>query len=230
MQTYKQVIGNFTEDMLEIKYNKYFIKFEEIIDDILDFSSPNIFYNNKNVEFSQNLKVKITVYQDNLEEYNVVIIGHMLDSKRFLQRESFIIFNENLIVYFDSNIFSFNLPKLNLLWKIDNLCYVFGVYNYKEDLIVYDELSILRIAKSGEIKWQYYGMDHFVSYKGNSSFEMKEDHIELLDSNESFYKIDYDGIVLDDSDARHIIEQLGNLKSESLLKRFFRNLFNKSSL
>ncbi|MCH2198891.1 MAG: hypothetical protein MK081_08900 [Flavobacteriales bacterium] len=161
-------------------------------------------------------RIEVSLFHENQLTEQIFLVGCRSNKRSFIELEQFIVLGDKLVVYFDGCILAFDISNLNFCWRINEF-EIFGLYIFENDLIVYDELSVLRIDKEGVIKWRYSGMDHFVSYKGNTAFEMNEDHIQLRDSFENIYRIDYDGNVIDDSDARSVMATL----SKSRKKRFF---------
>jgi hypothetical protein len=191
---------------------EYSITFEEIDSESVDIGNVNSFFKALDKDSRKNLEVKISVFDKELGITNEVhLIGTSTSTETFLLCENYLVIEGVLVVYFDGNIFVFNLPDLKPLWERTDLCYVFGIYEYEKELIIYDELSILRLDLSGNQRWEYVGVDHFVTYEEGIPFEMKADYIALLDSLENKYKIDYEGNIIDDRDAQFFLKQLSNL-------------------
>ncbi len=74
--------------------------------------------------------------------------------------------------------------------KIDAIGSMIAPYSYKQDFILYGEMSIFRIASDLSVKWEFSGRDIFID------FEMKSDRICLYDLEGSCWEINYDGILI----------------------------------
>jgi hypothetical protein len=103
---------------------------------------------------------------------------------------------ENCTAYIcvSSAVFALSIPRLALEWelKVDDATN-FGVYALDEDLIIHGELSISRISRAGQLTWQEYGSDIFVTAEGKDDFYIREGLIHAKSWDGRKYVFDLDG-------------------------------------
>ena len=117
--------------------------------------------------------------------------------------EKFKIFGNSIIFSFDGVLLSFNKKSFTLNWQKKDFIDIISFELYENDIIVYDELSIVRIDINGNDKWSFSGMDHFISYHGTENFIFCDKYIKMVDSNEVEYQISYDGEDLNDINTNY---------------------------
>lgn len=199
--------------MNKIQLKNSVITFESIKN--IEFFNPNVpsyFSNfieskliNKKLSLeSLNLKVKISLHNYLTQiTSSVQIFGRLYDSDYYISKESFLIIDDSIIIYFDGIILSLNLENLKLNW-IKEFTDIIDIVLFQNDLFVYDELEILRLDKNGNKKWNFGGMDHFISYQGTDNFIFFDEYIQMVDSNEVIYRISYDGKDLGNINSKYI--------------------------
>jgi hypothetical protein len=91
-------------------------------------------------------------------------------------------------------LYCVSLPNLDIKWykKVD-LITNFGIYPFQHDFIIHGELTISRISKSGEIKWQFGGADIFVSLDGKDEVIIENKTINVIDFEGRTYILDENG-------------------------------------
>lgn len=198
--------------MNQIKLNNRILTLEKIEDhEIFNVNCRSYFSNfieiktlseKFNLE-SINLKVKISLLNKNNELIDFIqVFGRLYDSDLFIVRDKFLVVNDSLVLYYDGIIICLSLEKFEEKWhKV--FTDVIEVVDFEGDLLVYDELEVIRLDKQGNEKWSFGGMDHFISYLDTENFVLFEDFIKMVDSNEVVYRISYDGKDIDNIGAKY---------------------------
>lgn len=158
-------------------------------DNRFDYSKD---YSSVDEGYKATSKHGIKIYQDGKERNSCIILG--AGGGTGIYNNSSVVGLGLLLVCCANNIFCLSLPALNLIWNIqvdDASC--FSIYKLHKDYIVHGELTISRIDKNGNIKWQYGGNDIFISIDAEDAFTLNSDHIALTDFSKSKYKIDFNG-------------------------------------
>lgn len=94
---------------------------------------------------------------------------------------------------------AFNIETQEIIWKIrPDTAEIFEFYDLDNDFLLRGELSIHRIDKSGNIKWEFGGRDIWVNIEGKKEVEILQDRIKLIDFESNEYEIDYNGNILAD--------------------------------
>lgn len=94
---------------------------------------------------------------------------------------------------------AFNIETQEIIWKIrPDTAEIFEFYDLDNDFLLRGELSIHRIDKSGNIKWEFGGRDIWVNIEGKKELEILQDRIKLIDFESNEYEIDYNGNILAD--------------------------------
>jgi len=74
----------------------------------------------------------------------------------------------------------------------------FAIYRAPNGYVIYGETEITMLGFDLSKKWSFGGADIFASVSGKDPFKMFEDCICLYDFEDNFYKIDYDGKLLEE--------------------------------
>lgn len=111
-----------------------------------------------------------------------------------IHKKSFFIEEDRIWICICDKIYCLNLPKLDIEWfkQFDHVTN-FSINPFKNDFVIHGELEIFRINRKGEIKWRFGARDIFVSEKGENSFQITEDLIEVTDWGGYKYKLDKNG-------------------------------------
>ncbi len=114
-----------------------------------------------------------------------------------LHDKSFIIVDKTLYICCSDNVYSLNIPDLSLGWskRLDPAT-CFGIYAFDNDFVIHGELTITRIDKNGNIKWEFGARDIFVTQDNSESIIIKADKIELKDWEGFKYTLDKNGVEL----------------------------------
>jgi hypothetical protein len=176
-----------------IKYKNFEIVLEALEKDIAENDAQLLIFDDQIFVYNQTMRISISSSSSGKDLYQIKLLDYFYNSDSFLLHRHFFTTDDMLIVYYGFHLVAFQLPTLSVKWGIHDFNCVINIYFYKNDFIIYDEISVARITKAGEIIWRFSGLDHFVSYEGENTFELKKDHIALLDSAGNRYKIDYDG-------------------------------------
>lgn len=111
-----------------------------------------------------------------------------------IYKNSSLLDDNHLLVCCCNTVFCLRLPDLALIWNKNlDLATCFQIFPLKEDYIVHGEVSITRIDKAGDIKWEFSGPDIFVSMTGSEEFVLEENLILLTDFEGNKYKLDFEG-------------------------------------
>lgn len=112
-----------------------------------------------------------------------------------LHEKSVLIDNENLVIVIGDEIFSLSLPELKLNWntKCGDCVTCFGLYKLNDFYIVHGECSILRISKTGNIDWEFFGRDIFTTIEGIDVFCVTDEMIIVKNWENNVYKLGLDG-------------------------------------
>jgi hypothetical protein len=93
-----------------------------------------------------------------------------------------------------NSVFALSIPLLALVWelKVDDATN-FEVFPVNEDMIIHGQLSISRISKGGQIVWQKFGSDIFVTAEGTDDFCIRDGRIHARSWDGRKYVFDLDG-------------------------------------
>jgi|GEM_PF-3567802 len=105
-----------------------------------------------------------------------------------LSEQQCLIHNEHLVVFFSGTICIYHLPELQLCCELEKV-QIIHIVPFGNDLIVHDEVEILRININGDILWTFSGADILVSLRGENCFRLHKDHIEVCDFTGRKYRI-----------------------------------------
>lgn len=102
--------------------------------------------------------------------------------------------DKNLYICVGDSIYKIYIPELRLVWsiKIDDAT-AFQINRMYDDLIVHGELSISRINQNGDIIWQNYGSDIFVTESGENNFKIVDNKIYARSWDNRNYVYNFDG-------------------------------------
>ncbi len=111
-----------------------------------------------------------------------------------LHADSYIIYDDKILICCSNYIFCLLLPSLDLTWKLkaDQIT-CFEIYLINEIFIVLGELEISCINAKGKIIWQQSGADIFVTSNGNKALYIEDNYIFAEDWSENKYKFDLNG-------------------------------------
>ena len=108
------------------------------------------------------------------------------DNSRYIIEDNFI------IICCGNTLFSISLPSFELNWtKEVDFATAFEIYKMNDDYIIRGELTITRIDKNGEIIWQKYGSDIFVTPDSSFYFKIIGNNICTISWDGREYKFDY---------------------------------------
>lgn len=98
--------------------------------------------------------------------------------------------NEKLWICVGDKIYCLNLPDLTVDWfnRIDYGTN-YSINIFKNDFLIHGELGIIRIEKSGAIKWRFMGGGG-IFLPGEGKLKISDDFIELIDGNNEKFTID----------------------------------------
>lgn len=182
--------------MIQFKYNELVVKLYN--DSTYKFGSADNKHTYSKHYFGEDgqdyptSKHAIKIYKDEIEINNCIIIAS--GGGTSIHENSALIDNNHLLICCCNTIFCLTLPDLNLNWQTQaDPATCFEILQFKKDYLVHGELEITRLSEDGHIKWQFGGVDIFVTLKGDSAFKIENDHLFLTDWNYAEYKIDFDG-------------------------------------
>lgn len=134
----------------------------------------------------------IKVYQVGKIINSCILIGS--GGSTGIHKTSSILDEEELLICCCDSIFCISMPNLDLKWKTkSDLATCFQIFKHKEEYIVHGELQITKLDKNGNIKWEFSGLDIFVTLDNQESFKIENDGILLTDFSNNKYKIDFEG-------------------------------------
>lgn len=112
-----------------------------------------------------------------------------------IHSKSFIISDKSLYICCCDKVYSLSLPDLSIAWskRLDPAT-CFGIYSFDNEFIIHGELSIIRIDKNGNVKWEFSARDIFVTQDGTESIAFQGDKILLKDWEGNKYTLDKNGI------------------------------------
>jgi hypothetical protein len=125
-----------------------------------------------------------------------------LDGTAFNLGDTVLIEGNRLYVCADNSLLCLELPNLELVWSTEvDWAPCINIYRLEDDFVIRGEVSISRIDKNGNIKWQFRGADIFVNLNDDDTpeLEIKPDHLSLTDFNGTKYKVGFDGTLLWDN-------------------------------
>lgn len=96
---------------------------------------------------------------------------------------------DKLWICVGDTMYCLKIPNLEVNWfnRVDYGAN-FSIHNFEEDFIVFGDLGLIRISKSGAIKWRFMG-DGGIFIPGEGNLKVFEKHIELIDGNGEKYVI-----------------------------------------
>lgn len=105
-----------------------------------------------------------------------------------------LIAGDDLFICCADYVYCLSIPELELRWRkrMDPAC-CFGVYHFKESLLIHGELQVSRIDYEGNEIWTFVARDIFVSDDGADCFSIKGDRIVLRDWQGYEYLLDENG-------------------------------------
>jgi hypothetical protein len=163
-----------------------------------DNKNTYLHYHFTNNSSDDNLSSKhgIKIFENETEIGSCLVNG--FEGATGIYENSFIIEDDVIILCCSDSVCCLNIPQLNMLWctKVD-LITCFQIFKLDDDYIIHGETEISRIDKNGKIKWQFSGVDIFVTMDSKDEFIMFPDHIQLIDFGYKVYKIDYEGKSID---------------------------------
>ena len=74
----------------------------------------------------------------------------------------------------------------------------FGIYRIPKGYIIYGEIEIIMLNDSFEKQWTFSGRDIFATQSSKNSFAICDNTIELFDWEDNYYKIDFDGNLIEE--------------------------------
>ena len=100
--------------------------------------------------------------------------GFWLSKKSDKDNSQTVKLNEDkIIIALHSNLLSFGIPDLNLLWNLE--FDEFPIYEFidiENDILLRGELQIFRITEFGQIIWSTYGEDIWVNIEGKREMQL----------------------------------------------------------
>ena len=139
-----------------------------------------------------NSKFGITIKENDKILNSAIILGAGAysgppDNSRYTIEDNF------MIICCGNALFSILLPSFGLNWvKEVDPGTAFEIYKMHEDYIVRGEEAITRINKHGEIIWQKYGSDIFVTPDNDFYFKIIGSSIYTISWDGREYQFDYD--------------------------------------
>ena len=181
----------------------------------------------KEYRVKPNSVIKITSKEINSSnECFIICVGILRGSSGNFLPIKYIKDNDKLVIGFETFILSVNYQTLDKFWILNEYTDVLCIEKYEEDYIAYDEVTVERIDKRGNVKWSFHSIDHFVSYRGTENFIFYDTYIKMIDSNEVVYRISYEGEDLDNI-RENYFEKESNNKNSCLTK--FLNIFKSKN-
>jgi hypothetical protein len=174
---------------MKIEYEQYRIELTDASTYSLN-SSDNIekyqleyFQGTQNEDrFYPTSKHGIRLFENDIEINSAVVCA--VGGTTGIHENSFLIENDNILICCCDKIYSLKIPELSINWtKRLDLATCFGIFEFKDDLIVHGELQILRIDKKGNIKWEFGGRDIFTTPDGKDDIKIGKDTIRVKDWN-----------------------------------------------
>ncbi len=108
--------------------------------------------------------------------------------------DAYYVSDDYLLLCCSDKVYSLSIPELNLNWsKRFDPATCFAIYPYQEDFIIHGELTISRIDKNGNLKWDFGARDIFVTPSGDPALRLDGNNIELTDWEGYIYLLDETG-------------------------------------
>ena len=127
-------------------------------------------------------------------EFNLI---HKDGLATHIHSTSTIISEDKILVCCSNSIFCINLPSLELNWiKEFDPFTCFQIYKITDGFICHGELIISRFNIKGDLIWEFGGEDVFVSIEDTEEFNIVGGVIQFRDFANTFYKLDYNGVLL----------------------------------
>ena len=185
---------------MTIKYKDYFI---DIVDDqtySINSADNTSHYDKIYFDDSMNQdrfyptsKHGIRVRLDNNEQSSALVCE--VGGATTIHENSFIISDDRLYICCCDKVYSLKIPDLSIDWskRLDPAT-CFGIYTFDNDLIIHGELTITRIDKGGNLKWEFGARDIFVTQDNTKAIVLNDNNIELKDWESNKYTLDKNGI------------------------------------
>ncbi|SKC08420.1 hypothetical protein SAMN05660841_04125 [Sphingobacterium nematocida] len=161
-----------------------------------DFCYSKVYFGGE-AELYPTSKHGIKIYQRDKVIDSCIIIGS--GGATGIHQNSSLVDNDQLVICCCDTVFCLTLPDLALKWKIQaDLATCFQIFKLQDGYIVHGEFEITKLDRDGNKKWEFGGLDIFVSADNKEEFKLESDGILLTDFSGKTYKIDFDGRLLSD--------------------------------
>jgi len=106
----------------------------------------------------------------------------------------------DLLVLQDDDLVVIDVLSGRLIKYIHMDCFGsnFGIYRIPKGYIIYGEIEIIMLNDSFEKQWTFSGRDIFATQSSKNSFAICDNTIELFDWEDNYYKIDFDGNLIEE--------------------------------
>ena len=137
-------------------------------------------------------KCGVFIKNDEVKLKSVILFGG--GSSTRIGENSYVIVEDKIFIAVGSSVFCLLMPDLTLEWTVeadDSCC--FGIYHFIDSIVVHGELAITCLDLIGNIKWQFYGRDIFVTLNEGLVFSIIDDSVKVKDWEGYVYLIDRNG-------------------------------------
>lgn len=124
--------------------------------------------------------LKISIYKK--DEFLHESWIHSENGSTTCHETSYIIDDGNPVICCGDSVFCLEIPSLDIKWKTkaDDIT-AFQIFQIHDSYIIHGELAISKLSKKGEIVWQNFGRNIFVSLTDESNFKIEDEIISAVD-------------------------------------------------
>ena len=128
--------------------------------------------------------------------YTIALVGSYLSC----EYDCAILEGSNLLVLQDDDLLVIDVLSGTLIKHIHMDCFGsnFGIYRVPKGYIIYGEIEIIMLNNAFEKQWTFSGRDIFATKSNKNPFVISDNTIELFDWEDNYYKIDFDGNLIED--------------------------------
>ena len=132
--------------------------------------------------------------------HTIALVGSYLSCEydcAILEGRDLLVLQDNCLVVID--VFSGTLIKY-----IQMECFGsnFGIYRIPKGYIIHGEIEIIMLNDAFEEQWTFAGRDIFATQSNKNPFTICDNAIELFDWEDNYYKIDFDGNLVEEKPTK----------------------------
>ena len=148
-------------------------------------------------DLSKTFSISIDLYD---HAYTIALVGSCLSCEydcAILEGGALLVLQDDDLVIID--VLSGTLVKYT---HMDCFGSNFGIFRIPKGYIIHGEIEIIMLNCELEKQWSFAGRDIFVTQSNKKPFTLSDDAIELFDWEDNYYKIDFEGNLIEEHPAK----------------------------